>query len=306
MSKKEWTKDEVVEINQSQSLEEKRKLAKELHDKLKKVRFDLKSEEEQKEISEAQKIKNSNKIVKTVFGWDEKQDEEPFLMSVVAKITLIPYWCFTKILKLTAYLLIPYGMIKDVSKEVFPVAFAFGIIILFMLNGVFISVENIDTLIFQNWFYPFIWYAIQIGLAIAIIGSTTYIYSSMKKELNYNWMLNSISSRGKKFWAKTLIITGILWAIVGIPLLSMWYSKTISMQIFAIAWASIFWYVCYLIYLFVISTFLFLIFKKFVFSIFSMLNREYKILQKQIAEILVSIVIVMLINWFIWFKFLLF
>lgn len=263
--------------------------------------------QEQKSKAETRAAERRNEVnqnmskstIQNIFWWEEKQS---FWSALVAQILIFPYRILTYFIQFLWFLLIPYQTVKDYTKEIFPVAFALAVLLLLMVNGVYISIENIDNLLFETSFFPFIWWIWQVLLVGMLSIWILYTYKTIN-----NWSADYMSVQHfQSKTAKLITIILVIWILVVYPIATALLQNSTSWSLISITASSLFWYACYLVYLFVISTALYTIFKRTLYLVFSILNKEYEVSKKQIKDILFSLAIVFFLNWFLSIRFIMF
>lgn len=251
------------------------------------------------------KAEAEQKVATTFWGLSYDQTGS----MVVARIVMLPYHLLVWFIKFLWILLIPYQSIKNYTKEVFPIAFSLGIIVLMLFNWVYISIDNIDALLFENTFIPFMWWCIN----LVLIGILVWTTSMTIKHVQENRMLDgskNIYNESKS----TIINTFMNWVwvivvplvLVGLPIITTWSSSYMNLKLFQISSSSLFGYVAYLTYLFITSISLYNIFKRSIYFIFATMDREYTTMRKQLFEIGISLLLILVLNWFLTINFLVF
>lgn len=260
--------------------------------------------EHQRKINEQvetlSKVEAEQKIAKTF--WGLAYDETGSMW--VARLVLIPYQCLVWFIKFLWFLLIPYQSIKNYTKEIFPIAFSLGIIVLMLFNGVYISVSNIDGLLFENTFIPFMWWFINLIL-IAILVWTTFvtIKNVQSDRIAEDFKVKQFDITSMKDWVWIVLFPLVL---VGIPIIFTWSNSYMNWKLFQISSSSLFGYAAYLTYLFITTISLYNIFKRSIYFIFATLDREFPVMRKQLMEIGISLLLVLVLNGFLTINFLMF
>lgn len=251
------------------------------------------------------KAEAEQKVATTFWGLSYDQTGSMF----VARVVMMPYQLLVWFIKFLGILLIPYQSIKNYTKEIFPIAFSLGVIVLMLFNGVYISIDNIDALLFENTFVPFMWWGVNLVLIGVLFWTTSMTIRQVQKtrimEGSKNLFNSSKSSLVNNFmnWIWVIVIPLIL---VGIPIVTTWSSSYMNFKLFQISSSSLFWYVAYLTYLFITSISLYNIFKRSIYFIFATMDREYVTMRKQLFEIGISLLIILILNGFLTINFLVF
>lgn len=244
--------------------------------------------------------------VATTFGW-LSYDQTGSMF--VARIVMIPYQLLVWFIRFLGVLLIPYQSIKNYTKEVFPIAFSLGIIVLMLFNWVYISIDNIDALLFENTFVPFMWWGVNLILIGVLFWTTMMTIKHVQQTRILDGSKDLFSGSKSKLvnnfmnWVWVIVVPLIL---VGIPIATTWSTSYMNFKLFQISSSSLFGYVAYLTYLFITSVSLYNIFKRTIYFIFATMDREYVTMKKQLFEIGISVLLILILNGFLTINFLVF
>lgn len=260
----------------------------------------IRREEKKKEMEQQYNVRSwtEQQFVNTVFWWEVKEDVSS---RILAEIIIFPYRVLAWFIHFLWILLIPYRSIRDYTKEIFPVAFALWILMIMMFNWIYISIWNIDTILFEDNFFPFLWWIPQVILVLMLLFSIYRTYQKISSKESWDWWTEHFSN---KTW-KWIVVSLFIFLFVWLPFLFVLWERDLSLSLISITWSSLFWYACYLIYLFVVATSLYTIFKTSLYAIFSLMNKEFNTFQRQMKEVVWALIIILFLNGFLSISFIL-
>jgi hypothetical protein len=211
---------------------------------------------------------------------------------ILSKIKLIPYYIFSWFIWLCWILLVPKWTIMFIWKLWLPLIFWTLIISLFLISWTHVALPSIDNMLFWNQFYPLLWYWIWWFFLITFFTTFIIFYRTWKT----SWKVNEFYSNHQiMFW----------WIIIAVAVSFLWWIWNFiitwnfnSNNLFIIA-QNCFWFLIYFFYVYLLINLLMMLYKKIIYIVFSVLNKETQKIWWHLLSIAIYLIIIFLINWFL-------
>ena len=216
----------------------------------------------------------------------------------LSKVRLTPYYIFSWFIWLCWLFLIPKWSLMVFWKILLPLIFWFFIIGLFIISWTYISLPSIDNLLFWNNFFPTLWLVIWwiffIVFCIMFIWFFNANTSSSIKNYWWDWW-NFKKNTTNKIQFIAIIAFILMFVIIALSFWNKWDWQTI-LYVF---WENAFWYFAYFLYIFLLINLLMMLYKKIIYIVFSILNKETRKIWWHLLSIAIYISIILIINWFL-------
>lgn len=216
---------------------------------------------------------------------------------ILSKIKLIPYYIFSWFIWLCWILLVPKWTIMFIWKLWLPLIFWIIIISLFLISWTHVALPSIDNMLFWNQFYPLLWrwvWLFFLGTFLATFVSFYIIWkTSWKNEFysNHKFLL---------CWIITVIAIAFFWWIFKwLSFSSNWFEFEYTWFNWLIILQNCFWFLIYFSYVYLLINLLMMLYKKIIYIVFSVLNKETQKIWWHLLSIAIYLIIIFLINWFL-------
>lgn len=216
---------------------------------------------------------------------------------ILSKIKLIPYYIFSWFIWLCWILLVPKWTIMFIWKLWLPLIFWTLIISLFLISWTHVALPSIDNMLFWNQFYPLLWIIPWVAFLLFFILTFIRYYKIWKTFSKTN---EFYSNKFILIWIIIVIVIAFFWWIFK------WLSFSSSSLEFEYTWFNIsiilqncFWFLIYFSYVYLLINLLMMLYKKIIYIVFSVLNKETQKIWWHLLSIAIYLIIIFLINWFL-------
>ena len=223
--------------------------------------------------------------------WDWWNNNK-WLWMVFTYLRLLPYYVFSWFIWLMWLLLIPKNYIMIFWKIWLPILFCSLIIALLLFSWVQIALPSIDNALFWIQFFPLLWWIIWLIFLVLFI--STYI--KLIKWYNSSWDDEYIYS------VNTYVLIWILSVLfVIVPLLEffLWNWWWDLLWKLTVLWSNWFWYLIYFVYFYLLINLVLMIYKKVIYLLFSILDKETNKIWWHFIELAIYTWIIIVINNFL-------
>lgn len=214
------------------------------------------------------------------------------LWSFLTFVRLLPYYIFSYIIQLMWMLLIPKSFVMLFWKIFLPIWFWILIISLFLFSWVQVALPSIDNALFWVQFFPLLWWLVW----IIFLGVFWYWYVQIMK--HYQWQYSKTSLFWSMSWKYIFWIFAFFFIFLPLWKFYLWWWWDILSKLTVVS-SNWFWYLIYFTYTFLLINLILMIYKKIIYLIFSILDKETWKIWWHLISLWIYLWIILLVNNFL-------
>lgn len=214
------------------------------------------------------------------------------LWTFLTYVRLLPYYIFSFIIQLMWIILIPKSFVMLFWKIYLPILFWILIVSLFLFSWVQVALPSIDNALFWTQFFPLLWWVTWWLFFILFSITYTWVLKHYKAQYSETNLFSSVK------WRYLFLLVTCLFLFLPLWNFYLWWWWNIFSKL-TIVLSNTFWYLIYFTYTFLLINLILMIYKKIIYLIFSILDKETWKIWWHLLTIWIYLWIILLVNNFL-------